>query len=281
MKTLLRSAAIALLGFGMLAGATGCELQKCNVTTTNDAGAKTTQSGVCAKSLKKFVGTERSKTAQWASGGSITISNFNGPITVVKGSGTTVSATFTPVDLRAYDTSNSDVQADFAALSTDATADANGNVTVKAYQSGNAHTGLGAEMTVAIPDSFDGVLSVSASNGDAAVSFSGDASSLKLSSANGDVSGTVGVPGADGGTVSTGNGSISMQFDGSQKFNVQASALAGGTVDVGNATAAGCTVVAGGSASAQTVSCGGATQGDPTYVLKADGTGLADVTLSF
>ena len=72
-----------------------------------------------------------------------------------------------------------------------------------------------------------------------------------------------------------------MSFDGSQKFNVQASALAGGSVDVGNAESAGCVVASGGSDGAQTVSCGGAGQGDPTYVLKADGTALADVTLSF
>jgi hypothetical protein len=265
----------------MLAGTTGCELQKCDVTTTNDAGATTTKSGVCAKSLKKWVGTPRNKTAQWASGGSLTIDGFNGPITVVKGSGTTVSVTFTPVDLRAYDTKEADIQADFAALATDATADANGNVSIKTYQNGSAHSGLGAEIRVALPDTFDGALSVTQHNGDTSLPFTGSASSLTVSSHNGDVSGSAGVPGAQGGKVTTGNGSISMSFDGTQQFNVQASALAGGKVDVGNAESAGCTIVAGGSDAAQTVSCGGATDADPTYVLQADGTGLADVTLSF
>ncbi len=298
MKTLLRSAAFVLLGFGMLAGATGCELQKCDVTTTDDAGTTTTHSGVCAKSLKKFVAPDRSGSAQWASGGSITISNFNGGITVVKGSGTTVSATFKPFDLRAHDASDSDVQADFAALATDATADANGNVTVKVYQSGNAHSGLGADLTVSVPDTFDGALTVTQNDGPTNVQFAGNATIVKLSSNNGschvaagsaasmnvschngDMSGSVGaLPAtAAGGTVATGNGSISMKFDGSQKFNVQASALAGGTVDFGNAAAAGCTV----DDAAQTVRCGGAVQGDPTYHLTADGTALADVTLSF
>jgi len=265
----------------MLAGTTGCELQKCDVTTTNDAGVSTTKSGVCAKSLKKWVGTPRNKTAQWASGGSVTIDGFNGAITVVKGSGTTVSVTFTPVDLRAYDTKDADVQADFAALATDATADANGNVSIKSYQNGNAHTGLGAEIRVALPDTFDGALSVTQHNGDTSLDFTGSASSLTVSSHNGEVSGSVGAVGALGGKVSTGNGSIGMHFDGTQTFNVAASALAGGQVDVGNAESAGCTVVAGSTAGAQTVSCGGATDADPTYVLQADGTGLADVTLSF
>lgn len=302
MKTSVRFFALALLGFGLVAGTTGCELSNCDNSTTDGGTAKSGGTCIQGKSLKKFVAPDRNKTAQWASGGSITISDFNGPITVVKGSGTTVSATFTPVDLRAYDTKDADIQADFAALATDATDDGSGNVTIKAYQNGHAHSGLGAELTVALPDSFDGALTVSANNGKSSIQFVGNASGVKLTSDNGscdvaagsaasldvscnngDVSGSVGAlpASASGGTVKTGNGSITMHFDGSQTFNVQASTLAGGTVDVGNAEAAGCTVVAGGSDSGQTVSCGGAGQGDPTYVLQADGTSLADVTLSF
>lgn len=301
MKTSIRFLALALLGGGLIAGTTGCEVQNCS----NKADGGTSSGGTCvqAKSLKKFVGTDRNKTAPWASGDSVTISSFNGPISVVKASSaTTVGATFTPTDLRAYDTSNADVQADFAALSTTVTSDANGNVNVKVAQSGNAHSGLGAELTVALPTAFDGNLTVTSKNGDSKIQFVGNAQLVKLSSDNGDcnvatgsaasisldcnngdVSASAGAlpAGAAGGTVSTGNGSITMKFDGSQKFNVQASALAGGTVSVGNAQAAGCTIVAGGSDSAQTVSCGGAVQGDPTYVLKADGTSLANVNLSF
>ncbi len=280
MQTSLRFVAVALLGIGLVLGATGCELQKCDVTTTNDAGVTTTQSGVCAKSLKKFVGTPVNKSAQWASGGSLTISNFNGSITLVRGTGTSVDVTVTPVDLRAYDTPDSDVQNDFAALATDATADANGNVTVKVYQNGTAHTGLGGDLQVAVPDSFDGALSVTSQNGLTHIGYTGNASSLAVSSHNGQVTGTVATASGDGGNVSTHNGSITLNFDGTQKFNVQASALAGGKVDVGNAASAGCTTTAGSDGS-QTISCSGAGAGDPTYVLKADGTALADVNLSF
>ena len=194
MNTLVRTSALFALGFGLLAGSTGCELQQCDVTTTNDAGVTTTQKGVCAKSLEKWVGTAETKQAQWTPGSEVIIDGFNGPITVVKGSGTLVTATFTPVDLRAHGTSDAEIQADFAALKKDVVGDYNGtgNVLVKSYQQGAAHTGLGAELRVELPASFDGPLTIVQHNGETDAQYVGSASSISVSSDNGGVTGAVG-----------------------------------------------------------------------------------------
>ncbi len=283
MKTAHRFAALGLLGSTLaLSWATGCTV----------------------KSDNKFVGTPDTYNAVWTSGGSVSVSNVNGDVNVTQGSDPTqVTATFTPFVLLAYDTADADAKAALEKLVKNFQADtpAPGSVTVSDSRADGASTTLGATIDVGLPAAFDGPLKLHVSNGQLNVSFAGNASSVDFTSdngsinvvtgaaamsvnvntANGQLAATMsGVPaGSQGGNFITGNGDITLQLPGSATFTIQAQAMSGGTVDVGNAAAAGCTVVEGGSASAQTVSCGGATAADPVY--HATASGLGDISLQF
>lgn len=282
MKPMHRALSLGLVGsaFALLA-ATGCTI----------------------KSDDKFVGTPDTYTARYRSGGSVSVSSVNGPVTVGHGSDGVVTATYTPFVLLAYDTSEEDARTELEKLLKDFQADtpAPGSVTIGDSRASGASTMLGATIDVALPPEFDGPLSVYVKNGSLNTSFVGAASAVDFRSDNGSIEVTVGasartvnvntkngslsaelsgVPAdSKGGSFVTGNGDITLHLPGRAKFSIQAQAMKGGVVNLGNATEAGCVVVEGGNASAQTVSCGGATATDPLY--QATAAGLGDVNLSF
>jgi hypothetical protein len=271
--------------------ATGCEAMKCD--------GQNGQSAVCLKSLKRFNGETATQTTDYVSGADVSVHSRNGNVDVIAGSADdSVVATFHPFVLRAYDTAESVVADDLTKLETSANTDADGNVTVDVSRMSGAESTLGADLTVELPISFAGALGVNQENGETHVKFVGSATAVTLTSGNGScelVTGAADVsvhcengdlsarldtatPQSGQGFV-TDNGSITLTLPPDGVFSVQAQALGGGSVKVEHLPGA-CTVNAASDA-AKTLSCNGATDADPVYTAKADGTGLADVTLTF
>jgi hypothetical protein len=312
MKTAFAGLAVFGLGIGLLHVGVGCEAQKCDDQTVQgegDAGTEESDEGACVvlKSLKKFNGTDQSGQAEWVDGAPVTIDGRNGDITVRQGSGMNVAATFEPFVFRAYDTPDEVAIADIAKLNAVVEGDHNGTpgaVLVRTSRQDGAKTTLGADITVDLPPTFNGPLSIIQDNGQTDVDFAGSAVGFSVKSDNGSCDVTTGAAAAtvdvfcDNGDLvasvggvpagseprkfATGNGTVDVDFSGAAgaRFNVQAQARAGGIVDTTNAASAGCAVQEA-SAGSKTVSCNGATSADPTYQAIADGTGLADVVLSF
>jgi hypothetical protein len=269
----------------------GCEAMKC----TDPNG----QSAICLKSLKRFNGAAESQTAPYVAGANVSIHDRNGNIDVVQGDADdSVSATFQPFVLRAYDTSDSVITDDLSKLETSVTAADDGSVTVDVRRDNGAEDTLGADVSVGMPPSFAGSLTLAADNGATHVRFVGAAVGVSVTSQNGscdvatgtsdvsihcdngDLTATVDAASPQTGSgFSTGNGSITLTLPADGVFSVQAQALAGGAVNVQNLPASCATNAA--SNSSKTVSCNGATSADPIYTAKADGTSLADVNLRF
>jgi len=283
---------VTLLSF-LAAGSSlsGCEAQNC----TGPNGEK----AVCLKSLTRFEGDRVIQSADYAPGADVTITSKNGDVTVESGDADdAVSATFQPFVLRAYDTSEDEVQADLAKLDTSIDTNADGSVSVTVARESGAYDTLGADVTVGLPPSFGGVLNVSPQNGETSVLFVGAAAGVVVHSGNGscnvaagssdvsveckngDLVASIDAPAPQTGSgFVTDNGSITLNLPSDGVFSVEAQAADGGTVSVDGLPDA-CTVDAASDAS-QTVSCNGATSDDPIYQVTAYGTALSDVDLVF
>jgi hypothetical protein len=294
-----------------LALGAGCEAQDCDVVEESPDGGTETREGVCLKSVKRFVGANPIEgQAQWIPGAPITIDGRNGDIEVVQGTSDVVRARFIPVVYLAHDSSDERVNGQFNLLDAVVTGNADGvtgAVLVKTSRKSGAASTLGADIRVELPPGFDGALTVLQDNGTTEVAFAGSATSVKVHSdngscrvtsspaatdvdllcENGDLSANISgaPPGAGTRSIRTGgpdvgSGDIGLSFAGvlsNQPFNVQAQAL-GGVVEIANDVGAGCsTQVA--SPGSKTVSCHGATQANPTYVVRAER--LSDITLTF
>lgn len=281
------------LSFALLLPLGGCEVQECD---NEETGAD----GICLKSLKRWDAPDETMEASYTAGASVTIDSPNGDVHVVQGeSADTVSATFERFVLRAHDTPDEEAEADLDSLERSIEADGNGNVVVDVSRPSGSPSSLGADITVELPTSFDGVLEVDQTNGSTEIDFvgaavgvvvtsnnggcdiaTGAASDVSVHCDNGDLSASVAAASSQTGSgFSTGNGSITLSLPSDGIFSVQAQALAGGSVIIEGLPDA-CSVAEASNA-AKTVSCNGATTQDPIYVAEADGTGLADVILSF
>lgn len=280
--------------FALLSPLGGCELEECDNPET---GAQ----GLCAKSLKRFESAPETQSAAYADGANVTIDSVNGHVHVVRGDDdASVSATFEPFVLRAFDTPEEEAAENLDRLELTVAADGAGDVLVDASKPSSAPPTLGADITVRLPSVFNGTLDIAQNNGSTEVDFVGAAVAVLVSSDNGscdiatgsaedidvhcdngDLEASIsGVAQGAGGDFSTGNGSITLSLPSDAVFSVQAEAVDGGTVQVDEDLPATCTVNAA-SESAKTVSCNGATTADPIYVATASGTGLADVILVF
>jgi hypothetical protein len=279
-----------LLGIFLANGSLGCEAQDCD---NEETGAE----GVCLKSLKRFESPAETETVAYA-GDDVIIRSSNGDVHVVQGETGDVTATFEPFVLRAYDVTQEEADEDLASLERVITTDGN-DVHVDVARPDGAPSSLGADITVAIPPEFAGNLRIEQSNGHTEVDFVGDAAGVLVTSDNGgcdivagvaseisvycdngDIRASIdGVTPQFGNGFSTGNGSITLAVPGDAVFSVQAESLAGGSVTAENMPDD--CVLNEASASAKTLSCNGATTEDPVYTVKADGTSLADVVLTF
>lgn len=281
------------LTFALLLPLGGCEVQDCD---NEETGAE----GICLKSLKRWDSPEETLDTGYAAGRSVSIDSPNGDVRVVRGGSTdTVSATFERFVLRAHDTPDEEAQADLDSLELSVGADGNGDVVVDVTRPSGSPSSLGADITVALPTSFDGVLAVDQTNGSTEIDFvgaavgvvvtsnnggcdiaTGSASDISVHCDNGDLTASIDAVSVQSGSgFSTGNGSVELSLPSDGIFSVQAQALAGGIVAI-NGLPASCSVNEASDA-AKTVSCNGATSQDPIYVAEADGTSLADVILSF
>ena len=282
--------------FALTVGAfalSGCEVSDC---------AEKDADGVClqGKSLKRWVDSSPDlRTTTWASGGNVTVTGPNGDISVVQGVEGEVSASFTAFVMRAYDTPEDEIRANLESISKTANTDSTGNVTVVASRASGSPSTLGADIAVALPPSFDGVLTVNQNNGSTNMGFVGGALGVVLRSDNGSCQVNAGAAANidlycdnggltarvtdiatnfESGKFVTGNGSIELTFPAGGVFSIAARAMDGGVVDTTSAEAAGCLVQVASEAS-KTVSCNGATVADPEYSAQAQGTGLADVII--
>ncbi len=278
----------------MLFGSTlaGCEAQNCD---NPDTGAQ----GVCLKSLKRFVSPAESDSAPYDGTGDLLIDSPKGDVHVIAGSADDeFVVTFEPFVLRAYDTPDEIAAENLASLERSIGA-SGGDVLIDVTRPSGSPSSLGADITAELPPSFDGRLRIDQTNGSTNVNFvgaamgvlvtsenggcdlaTGSASEISAHCDNGDMTATIdaAVP-QTGAGFSTGNGSITLFLPTDGVFSVQAQALAGGTVSVENMPST-CELNAA-SDDSKTLSCNGATVDDPVYQAMADGTGLANVVLSF
>jgi hypothetical protein len=275
----------------LLAVLPACEIQECDDEETGT-------DGVCLKSLKRFEADAITQYAEYTSDIDLYVNNPNGELRVVRGDRSDrLEVTFEPFVLRAHDTPRDEAEQELAELEVSLGQSGRGLFIDVNRPAGSPGT-LGADVRVALPTSFASVLDITQGNGGTEVDFVGDSPSLVLTSENGDCDLTtgyaehisvhcdngdlrasvLGIAPQSGSGFSTGNGSIELSFPSDGVFSVQAQALAGGSVisDVPSS----CLVNAASDA-AKTVSCNGATDLDPVYSAVADGTGLADVVLSF
>ena len=268
-----------------------CEIQECDDEVT---GAD----GVCLKSLKRFEGTSVTQYAEYTTDLDLVFDSPNGDLRIVRGSrDDRVEVTFEPFVLRAHDTPREEAEAELDELEV-SLGQSGRAMFVDVRRPSGARGTLGADVLIALPTGFASILDVDQNNGDTRIDFLGDAPSLILTSDNGDcdvVTGSaehisvhcdngdlsaqvLGVAHQTGSGFSTGNGSIELSFPHDGRFSVQAQALAGGRVT--SELPESCSLNSA-SDSAKTASCNGATELDPIYSAIADGTGLADVVLTF
>jgi hypothetical protein len=281
------------LSFALLLPLGGCEVQDCD---NEETGAD----GLCLKSLKRWTAPDETMDTGYTAGASVTIDSPNGDVRVVRGDSTdTVSATFERFVLRAHDTPDEEAEADLDSLERSIGPNGNGNVVVDVSRPSGSPSSLGADITVALPTSFDGVLEVDQNNGSTEIDFvgaavgvivtsdnggcdirTGSASDVSVHCDNGDLTASIDEVSAQTGSgFSTGNGSIELSLPSEGVFSVQAQALDGGVVTI-NRLPDTCGVNEASDA-AKTVSCNGATTQDPIYVADAQGTSLANVILNF
>jgi hypothetical protein len=268
-----------------------CEIQECD---DEETGAD----GVCLKSLKRFEANSITQYAEYTSDIDVYVNNPNGELRVVRGDRSDrLEVTFEPFVLRAHDTPREEAEQQLDELEVSLGQSGRGLFVDVNRPAGSPGT-LGADVRVALPTSFASVLDITQGNGGTRVDFVGDSPSLILTSENGDCDLTagyaehisvhcdngdlrasvLGIAPQSGSGFGTGNGSIELSFPSDGVFSVQAQAVAGGSVisDVPSS----CLINAA-SEAAKTVSCNGASDLDPVYSAVADGTGLADVVLSF
>jgi hypothetical protein len=182
MKRASKLATICLTVLGAAVLLTGCKASKCL-----DANGQEVPNCLQVQSLKKYVGQYPvTGSAAWSAGKSITINNGNGLIVVDATSG----ATEVTASAIAFDMETADGQGKATAISVIDTqlhlvvgADGTGNVVVNGDGTGNR----GFELTVHLPSTFDGALTVVGNSGDVTVNTAATSTSTTVSNNAGDI----------------------------------------------------------------------------------------------
>lgn len=264
MRLAMRRVAVFVLGAGILGSSLGCEVEDCEV------GEEKTD-GICAKSLKTFNSAPVTETVAYTAGGGVKVDGANGDIDIVAGNPGVVEVTFKPFTSRAYDTPQSEVEAELASINLTADADGSGGVLIKVDRPSGSNGYLGAEVVVALPPEMNGTLEVLPNNGDLDVEYTAAATDIVLN--NGEVSDIEAVITAVplNASVTTDGGSVDLQLP-LGKYNVQALARTeSGTEGLVTVESNDSCTVNTASPGAVTVSCGGATAADPTFYAEATG----------
>lgn len=173
----------------------------------------------------RYEGSSENLSAAYTAGQNISISGPNGKINVVGGGGSEVSATFEPFildDKDNEDNARSHMEKNLS-ISVD---DGGDTITVKASRASGSSGSLGADITVRLPDDFDGTFTLNQGNGGTDIDLRSVApTSLDVYSDNGSVDMHLGVfaPGditLDGagdlylGIPADSNGELSVVTDG-------------------------------------------------------------------
>lgn len=200
----------------------GCVIGQCDNGQTNC---------IQAEPATRFEGPQKTATSAYAAGQGVRIRSVNGVVKVTVGTSSQVEVTFQPF---ALDKKTNQAGAESQMNNNlDVGITTSGNdVVVSATRKSGSSSGLGADITVKLPASFNGAFEVDQANGDVSASLgstsptativkntgagsvvvSGAAGALSLTTDVGDVTLGVSKWGAAGedGSVHTGNGNISL-----------------------------------------------------------------------
>jgi hypothetical protein len=169
---------LALLGGALLL--TGCKASKC---VGPDGGEL--DNCIQLQPLKRYNGTVVQQSVAWSAGKTVTIENHNGTIVVdAAGGATAVSVDAAPFDLETGDEAGR--AAATSAMDNNPLAisgDTSGNVIV----TGNGGTYVGFDLTVHVPSTFDGALSVTGHSGSVTVATAATSPSTVVSAGAGDI----------------------------------------------------------------------------------------------
>lgn len=136
--------------------ATGCE---CTDQGTNEAGQSITE----CESVKKFVGTSFSESVAYTDGYALNFVGVNGNVDVRVGNGTDVVVEFSPFSVRGH-SKEADARKDMETdLQTSVTGD--GSITVTVDRASGSFNGLGADVVITLPSSFNGLVNIDQNNG--------------------------------------------------------------------------------------------------------------------
>lgn len=298
----------------------GCEARDCeNVKEVeyegDGAAERQNEEGACVELVqtKRWWGETEDFTGAYESGKNVVVANGNGEINVTVSSRTDIMARFEPFVARAFDTCNDqpdtgnerclEIDEDLSKQEL-VFQETDGNYVIQAVRTDGRAT-LGANITVELPSSFNGRLSVDQNNGPTVVGPMGDAAAVAVESGNGSCDINTGnAPEIDircengstdvviGGITAGSDlkqifkesgdlGDLTVQFPSTDvPFSVSAqSAGPDVALDPADVTSVGCTK-AGTDPRSVTVSCNAATSEDPVYTITSYES-LVDVTLIF
>jgi hypothetical protein len=213
---------------------TGC------VVTNNPDGSTTIENAI------RYEGTKASKSVDYAAGNDIKIISHNGTVTVTAGSGSQVGVTFQPftMDKKGQDQRAASEMTNYLSLQVTATGN---TITVEAVVKSGASGLLGADVNVSLPAGFSGAFTATSENGsidadlhsgtatatdveskNGEVTVTSAAGPLKISSENGSV--TASVLDWGGGSITSGNGDVSVNLPAAANGTIKAQASSGDKV---------------------------------------------------
>jgi len=178
-----------------------------------------------AESAVRYEASDETLSAAYTAGQDISVSGGNGRINVVGGGGSEVSATFSPFILDAKDNEDN-ARAHMEKNLSLTVEDTGSGIVVKASRASGSSGSLGADITVRLPDDFDGTFSLNQGNGGTDIDLRSVApTSLDVFSDNGSVDmhlgvfapGTITLDGAGSlflGIPTNSNGQLTASTDG-------------------------------------------------------------------
>jgi len=190
MRQILRVISVGMVGLAALWTA-GCECQQ-----STDENGNTIS--VC-ESLERFNGTPVTRSLSYEDGTDILVEGVNGNIDITSG-GDTVEVTFQPFSSRGHsneDAAERDIEDDLV-LETDDS----GKLHIRVSRASGASSGLGADMTIRLPSSYTGGVTIDAGNGYVTAALAGtQASTTVKNDGSGDleISGAAGALAIEGG----------------------------------------------------------------------------------
>ena len=303
----------------LVIGTSACTARDCDsvkeVEHEEGEPARENEEGACVELVqtKRWWGEPQENTGAYESGKNVVVANGNGEINVTVTSGTDINVVFEPFVTNAYDTCNDQPDTgngrcteidDNLSKQELIFEDTDGNYLIQAQRNGG-RASLGANITVELPSSFDGRLTVDQNNGSTDVALSGELAALILQSNNGpcdintgsareiDIRCENGSTDVVIGGIPAGDelrqiykddgdlGDLTVAFPSTDvAFSVSAQSVESDVIlSPADVSSVGCEKL-GDDPRSITVACNGGTQDDPVYHL-TNGESLNDLTVTF